>query len=44
MPGIREAIEAMNWKDAQREIAEASGAIDSYTAQLNSAISLLKSN
>jgi len=44
MPGIREAMEAMDWKDAQREIAEASGAIDSYTAQLNSAISLLKSN
>ena len=41
LPGVREAIEGMNWKTAQQQMTEVAKAIDSYTAQVNAAITLL---
>ncbi len=41
LPGIREAIEGRRWQEAQQQIAEAAKAINSYTEQINSAMSLL---
>ncbi len=42
LPGIREAIEVGRWQEAQQQIAIAAKAIESYTAQLDSAAALLK--
>jgi N-acetylated-alpha-linked acidic dipeptidase len=42
LPGIREAIEQRNWKEAQEQIAIAATAINSFTAYLESAIAGLK--
>ncbi|MFZ6010625.1 MAG: M28 family metallopeptidase [Bacteroidota bacterium] len=41
LPGIREAIEQRNWKEAQEQIEVAAAAIDTYTTQLEAASSLL---
>ncbi len=42
LPGIREAIEGRRWQEAQQQITETAKAIDAYTAQIDSAITLLR--
>jgi N-acetylated-alpha-linked acidic dipeptidase len=37
LPGIREAIEQRDWKQAQEQIENTAQAIDAYTAQINAA-------
>ncbi len=41
LPGIREAIEQRDWKEAQKQIENAARAIDAYTAEIRSAGKLL---
>jgi N-acetylated-alpha-linked acidic dipeptidase len=41
LPGIREAIEQRDWKQAQEQIEKASAAINAYTAQINAASKIL---
>ena len=43
LPGIREAIEQRNWKEAQEQISVAAAAIDRYTAEVNRACKLFGS-
>jgi N-acetylated-alpha-linked acidic dipeptidase len=42
MPGIREAIEQRDWKEAHDNIVVVSGTIDNYTSQVNRAIDILR--
>ena len=42
LPGIREAIEQRNWKEAQEQIAVAANAVDSYSQQVEKAVSMIK--
>ncbi|MCZ2458068.1 MAG: M28 family peptidase [Chitinophagales bacterium] len=42
LPGIREAIEQRNWKEAQENIGIVARTIKAYTDQVNAAIALLK--
>lgn len=42
LPGIREAIEQRDWKEAQRQIENAANAINLYTEQINSASKMFK--
>jgi N-acetylated-alpha-linked acidic dipeptidase len=42
LPGIREAIEQRNWKEAQENIEILAKTLQSYTEQVNEAITLLK--
>lgn len=42
LPGIREAIEQRDWKEAQDNIQIVAGALQAYTARINQAIALLK--
>jgi N-acetylated-alpha-linked acidic dipeptidase len=41
LPGIREAIEQRDWKQAQKQIENASKAIDAYTAEIKAASKML---
>jgi N-acetylated-alpha-linked acidic dipeptidase len=41
LPGIREAIEQRDWKEAQTQIENAAKAINAYTAQINAASKIL---
>lgn len=41
MPGIREAIEQRNWKEAQEQIEITAKAIENYTREVESAIRIL---
>lgn len=42
LPGIREGIEQRNWKEAQAHIEIVAKTLESYTAQVNQAIGLLR--
>ena len=42
LPGVREAIEQREWKEAQEQIEILAGTLSSYTAKLNEAIKLLE--
>lgn len=42
LPGIREAIEQRDWKEAQENIDIVAKTLEAYTAQINKAISLLQ--
>jgi len=42
LPGVREAIEQKNWKEAQEQIFELSTTINNYTSYLNKITSLMK--
>ncbi|HEX8039165.1 MAG TPA: M28 family metallopeptidase [Chryseosolibacter sp.] len=42
LPGIREAIEQRNWNEAQEQIAVAANAVDSYSQQVEKAVSMIK--
>lgn len=42
LPGIREAIEQRDWKEAQENIDIVAKTLQAYTAQINKAISLLQ--
>ena len=42
LPGIREAIEQRNWKEAQESIDIVANALQSYTDQVKNGMSLLK--
>lgn len=44
LPGIREAIEERNWKEAQEQIHATAAAIERYTAQVHAACKLLGDN
>jgi N-acetylated-alpha-linked acidic dipeptidase len=41
VPGIREAVEQRNWKEAQENIDIISTVVDGYTAHVQQAIDLL---
>lgn len=41
LPGIREAIEERNWKEAQENIEIVSRTMEAYTSQVQQAINLL---
>ena len=41
LPGIREAIEGRRWQEAQQQITEAAKVMDTYNAQVDSAIAVL---
>ncbi|MBS1977003.1 MAG: M28 family peptidase [Bacteroidetes bacterium] len=41
LPGVREAIEQRNWREAQEQIEIAAKAINEYTAQINAASNIL---
>jgi N-acetylated-alpha-linked acidic dipeptidase len=42
LPGVREAIEQREWKEAQEQIEILAGTLQAYTAKLNEAIKLLE--
>jgi len=42
LPGIREGIEQRNWKEAQAHIEIVAKTLETYTAQVNQAIGLLR--
>ncbi len=42
LPGIREAIEQRNWKEAQDQVAVAANAVESYSNEVEKAVSLIK--
>jgi len=42
LPGIREAIEQKNWKEAQENIEIVSKTLDSYTTQVQKASNIIK--
>ena len=44
LPGIREAIEERNWKEAQEQIEIAAAALDRYTKQIDDALALWGKN
>jgi N-acetylated-alpha-linked acidic dipeptidase len=41
LPGIREAIEQRNWKEAQENILIVSRTVDAYTQQVQQAVNVL---
>ena len=41
LPGIREAIEQRNWKEAQEQVEIAASAIEAYTRQVDAATKIL---
>jgi N-acetylated-alpha-linked acidic dipeptidase len=42
VPGVREAIEARRWDEANRYAAETAGVLDRYRAQLDQLTALLQ--
>jgi len=42
LPGIREAIEQRNWKEAQEQIAVVAGAVDKFSAKLDEITTMVK--
>lgn len=42
LPGIREAIEQRNWKEAQEQVGVVAGAIEKFSAKLDEITALLK--
>jgi N-acetylated-alpha-linked acidic dipeptidase len=42
IPGVREAVEQCNWKEAQENIEIVSGTLQHYIAEVNKAINLVK--
>ena len=41
LPGVREAIEQKNWKEAQEQIEELSTTLDDYDKQLKTIIEMM---
>jgi N-acetylated-alpha-linked acidic dipeptidase len=42
LPGIREAIEQRNWKEAQEQISVVAGAVEKFSTKLEECLALLK--
>ncbi len=42
LPGIREAVEERNWKEAEQQIAVVSSALDAFSANVTAAAKILK--
>jgi N-acetylated-alpha-linked acidic dipeptidase len=42
LPGIREALEQRNWKEAQEQIAVVAGAVDKFSAKLDEITGMVK--